>query len=75
MKKVKEEYEKKMVEVKKVYDDFEKKYKELEVEVVKNKFSLDLLKVFVKFKDVLGRKFSFLWYICKIWKGMEGFIK
>jgi hypothetical protein len=29
----------------------------------------------IKFKDAVGRKFSFPWHICKSWKGMESLIK
>ncbi|CAO2649214.1 Nn.00g065990.m01.CDS01 [Neocucurbitaria sp. VM-36] len=29
----------------------------------------------IKFKDAVGRKFSFPWHICKTWKGMEELIK
>ena len=29
----------------------------------------------IKFKDAVGRKFTFPWRICKTWKGMEGLIK
>ncbi|KAF2624393.1 hypothetical protein BU25DRAFT_348313, partial [Macroventuria anomochaeta] len=29
----------------------------------------------IKFKDAVGRKFSFPWNLCKTWKGMEELIK
>ncbi|OCK82476.1 hypothetical protein K432DRAFT_293157, partial [Lepidopterella palustris CBS 459.81] len=29
----------------------------------------------IKFKDAVGRKFSFPWHLCKTWKGMEELIK
>lgn len=29
----------------------------------------------IKFKDAVGRQFTFPWRICKTWKGMEGLIK
>lgn len=29
----------------------------------------------IKFKDAVGRKFTFAWHICKTWKGMESLIK
>ncbi|XPS98962.1 hypothetical protein M3J09_008149 [Ascochyta lentis] len=29
----------------------------------------------IKFKDAVGRKFSFPWHICKTWKGMEELIR
>lgn len=28
----------------------------------------DMLKPPIKFKDAVGRKFSFPWHLCKIWK-------
>ncbi|WPH03696.1 Hypothetical protein R9X50_00657900 [Acrodontium crateriforme] len=74
-KKAIEEHEKKMAEAKKAHDDLEKKHKELEAEAEKNKPTPDSLKPPLKFKDALGRKFSFPWHICKTWKGMEGLIK
>jgi hypothetical protein len=36
---------------------------------------LDVEKAPVRFKDAVGRKFSFPWHLCKTWKGMEGLIK
>jgi hypothetical protein len=35
----------------------------------------DMIKAPVKFGDVLGRKFTFPWHLCKTWKGMESLIK
>ena len=35
----------------------------------------DTLKQSIRFKDAVGRKFSFPFHICKTWKGMEGLIK
>lgn len=29
----------------------------------------------IKFKDAVGRKYTFAWHICKTWKGMESLIK
>jgi hypothetical protein len=29
----------------------------------------------IRFKDAVGRKFSFPWHLCKTWKGMESLIK
>jgi hypothetical protein len=29
----------------------------------------------IRFKDAVGRKFSFPWHLCKTWKGMEELIK
>jgi len=33
------------------------------------------VKLPIKFKDAVGRKFSFPWHLCKTWKGMEELIK
>jgi hypothetical protein len=46
--------------------ELEKKQKELEE---------DMLKPPVKFKDAVGRNFTFPWHLCKTWKGMESLIK
>jgi len=35
----------------------------------------DTLKAPIKFKDAVGRKFSFPWHLCKTWKGIESLIK
>jgi hypothetical protein len=35
----------------------------------------DMEKAPIRFKDAVGRKFSFPWHICKTWKGMEGLIR
>ncbi|KAF2441450.1 hypothetical protein P171DRAFT_336830, partial [Karstenula rhodostoma CBS 690.94] len=29
----------------------------------------------IKFKDAVGRKFSFPWHLCRTWKNMEELIK
>ena len=41
----------------------------------KNEPIPDMEKAPIKFKDAVGRKFSFPWHLCKTWKGMEGLIK
>ncbi|KAF2169419.1 hypothetical protein M409DRAFT_52661 [Zasmidium cellare ATCC 36951] len=41
----------------------------------KRKDDPDSAKPPIKFKDAVGRKFSFPWRICKTWKGMETLIK
>ncbi|GAB7359304.1 hypothetical protein MBLNU230_g5956t1 [Neophaeotheca triangularis] len=69
------EHQKKLEEAKKAQEAVEKKRKELEEEVKKNKPTPDSLKAPIKFKDAVGRKFSFPWHLCKTWKGMEGLIK
>ena len=35
----------------------------------------DMSKAPIRFKDAVGRKFSFPWHMCKTWKGMESLIK
>lgn len=74
-KKAKEESDKKLAESEKAKEAAEKKKKELEEEIKKNKPAPDMLKAPIKFKDAVGRKFSFPWHLCKTWKGMEGLIK
>ncbi|RMZ14151.1 hypothetical protein D0860_02222 [Hortaea werneckii] len=74
-KKAKEEHEQKLAEAKKAQEDAEKKQKELEDEAAKNKPTPDSLKAPIRFKDAVGRKFSFPWHLCKTWKGMEGLIR
>lgn len=74
-KKAKEEAEKKLAESEKAHKEAEKKAKELEEEKEKNKPTPDQLKAPIKFKDAIGRKFSFPWHLCKTWRGMEGLIK
>lgn len=74
-KKAKDEHEKKLAEAKKAQEEAEKKHKELEEEAAKNAPLPDTLKKPIKFKDAVGRKFSFPWHLCKTWKGMETLIK
>lgn len=74
-KKAKEESDKKLEELKKKQEEAEKKKKELEELVEKNKPTPDSLKAPIKFKDAVGRKFSFPWHLCKTWKGMESLIR
>ena len=73
-KKAKEEHEKKLKEAQTAKEEAEKKQKELEEETKKLKPPPDLGKQ-IKFKDAVGRKFSFPYHLCKTWKGMEGLIK
>lgn len=73
--KAKEDHEKKLKEAQKAKEDAEKKQKELEEAAEKSKPAPDTLKEPIKFKDAVGRKFSFPFHLCKTWKGMEGLIK
>ena len=69
------EHAKKLEEANKKHEAAETKKKELEEEVKKNKPTPDSQKAPIKFKDAVGRKFSFPWHLCKSWKGMESLIK
>ncbi|KAM3414664.1 hypothetical protein BST61_g9822 [Cercospora zeina] len=75
VKKAKEEHEAKLAEAEKAKEEAEKAKKALEDEAAKNKPTPDSLKAPIRFKDAVGRKFSFPWAICKTWKGMETLIK
>jgi hypothetical protein len=71
----KEESDKKLAEAEAAKAELEKKQKELEEAVAKAAPVPDMLKAPIKFKDAVGRKFSFPWHLCKTWKGMESLIK
>ncbi|KAM0722016.1 hypothetical protein Q7P37_002942 [Cladosporium fusiforme] len=71
----KEESDKKLAEADAARAELEKKQKELEEVMKKNEPVPDMLKAPIKFKDAVGRKFSFPWHLCKTWKGMESLIK
>ncbi|KAK0275629.1 hypothetical protein LTR35_010899 [Friedmanniomyces endolithicus] len=73
--KTKAEHEKTLAELKAAQAEAEKKHKELEEEAAKHKPLPDTLQAPIKFKDAVGRKFSFPWHLCKTWKGMETLIK
>ncbi|KAF2168950.1 hypothetical protein M409DRAFT_65289 [Zasmidium cellare ATCC 36951] len=74
-KKAKDEHEKKLAEAEKAREDADKAKKALEEEMAKSKPSPDSAKAPIRFKDAVGRKFSFPWPYCKTWKGMENLIK
>lgn len=67
-KKAKDEHEKAIEVAKKKAEELEKSKKALEEEVKKHKGTPDDAKAPIKFKDAVGRKFSFPWRICKTWK-------
>lgn len=67
-KKAKEESDKAIADAKKKAEDLEKKKKDLEDEVKKHKGEPDDKKAPIKFKDAVGRTFSFPWRLCKTWK-------
>ena len=64
-KKAKEELE---AEAKKKLDESEEKRKKLEEENKLLKPPDDMKQPPIKFKDAVGRKFSFPWHLCKEWK-------
>lgn len=74
-KKAKEEHDKKLAEAEKAKEEADKAKKALEEEIAKNKPDPDSSKPPIRFKDAVGRKFSFPWRLCKTWKGMESLIK
>jgi hypothetical protein len=56
--------------------DLENKLQELQESMAaKNRPIPDMEQAPIKFKDAVGRKFSFPWHLCKTWKGMESLIK
>ncbi|KAJ4357664.1 uncharacterized protein N0V89_002240 [Didymosphaeria variabile] len=67
-------HEKALSEAKVAAEELEKVKKAAEEEAAKLKPSDDP-KPPIKFKDAVGRKFSFPWHLCKTWKGMEELIK
>lgn len=69
LKKAKEEAEKKAADEAKAKEEAEKKAAAAAAPAPEEK------KPPIKFKDAVGRKFSFPWHICCTWKGMEELIK
>lgn len=67
-------HEKALAEAKSAQEELEKAKKAVEEEAAKLKPS-DEPKLPIRFKDAVGRKFSFPWHLCKTWKGMEELIK
>ncbi|KAF2118721.1 hypothetical protein BDV96DRAFT_568379 [Lophiotrema nucula] len=70
---IKTAYEKSLAEAKAAAEELEKAKKAAEEEAEKLKPS-DAPKLPIKFKDAVGRKFSFPWHLVKTWKGMEELI-
>lgn len=64
----KEKWDKEMEELKKKAAEVEEAKKKAEEEVKNLTPGDDLKKAPIKFKDAVGRKFSFPWHICKTWK-------
>ncbi|KAK8256357.1 hypothetical protein IWZ00DRAFT_159766 [Phyllosticta capitalensis] len=69
LQKAKEEAEKKAEEEAKAKEEAEKKAAEAAAPKPEEK------KPPIKFKDAVGRKFSFPWHLCNTWKGMSELIK
>lgn len=63
----KKAHEKALAEAKTAAEELEKAKKAAEEEAAKLKPS-DAPKAPIKFKDAVGRKFSFPWHLCKTWK-------
>ena len=64
----KEKFDKQMEEAKKKAAELEAAKKKVEEENKKLKPGDDMLKPPIKFKDAVGRKFSFPWHLCKTWR-------
>lgn len=75
VKKAKDEHDAKLAEAEKAKAELEAAKKALEEDIAKNKPTPDSQKAPIRFKDAVGRKFSFPWHICKTWKGMETLIR
>jgi hypothetical protein len=67
-------FEKMLWQANQAMRDLEIAKNEAEAEAAKLR-PVDTPKPPIKFKDAVGRKFSFPWHICKTWKGMEELIK
>jgi hypothetical protein len=63
-----EEYEKKLEEAEKMIADLLVAKKKFEDEAKALRPKDDMLKPPIRFKDAVGRKFSYPWHICKTWK-------
>jgi hypothetical protein len=64
----KEKHDKEIEEAKKKAAELEAGKKKAEEEAAKLRPTDDMLKSPIKFKDAVGRKFSFPWHLCKTWK-------
>jgi hypothetical protein len=64
----KEKWDKEMADLKKKHDEAEEAKKKLDEEVKKLRPTDDMKQPPIRFKDAVGRKFSFPWHICKTWK-------
>lgn len=61
-------HEKALAEAKAAAEELEKAKKAAEEEAAKLKPKPEEAKAPIKFKDAVGRKFSFPWHLCKTWK-------
>jgi hypothetical protein len=66
--KKKEEHDKELEEAKKKAAEMEAAKKKAEAEAKSLKPGDDMTKAPIRFKDAVGRKFSFPWHLCKTWK-------
>ncbi|KAF7185548.1 hypothetical protein HII31_13045 [Pseudocercospora fuligena] len=67
--------EQELTDAMRVLEHTEKARKALVEDVEKLKPLPDSLKPPIRFKDAVGRRFSFPWHLCKTWRGMEELIK
>jgi hypothetical protein len=64
----KDKHDKALAEAQKKADEFEAAKKKAEEEAKSLRPGDDMLKPPIRFKDAVGRKFSFPWHLCKTWK-------
>jgi hypothetical protein len=74
-KKVKATHEEALADENAAAEEFEKAKAVAEAEAARLKPDPSRPKPPVRFKDALGRNFSFSWDLCKSWRGMEALIK
>ena len=71
---LKEKHDKELAEAKKKAADMEAAKKKAEEEAKSLRPGDDMTKPPIRFKDAVGRKFSFPWHLCKTWKASLRFI-
>ncbi|KAF5851595.1 hypothetical protein GGP41_004396 [Bipolaris sorokiniana] len=73
--KMKVAHENTLAEAKASFEKLDRAKKAAEEETIKMKAEENDKKPAVQFKDVMGRKYSLPWHLCKTWKVMEDLIK
>jgi hypothetical protein len=71
----KEKWDKEMEELKKKWAEIEDQKKKFEAEAKALRPGDDMAKPPIRFKDAVGRKYTFPWHVVKTWKGMETLIR